>query len=89
MDKSKGIKNNLLEYEEKDKDIKNLTLIGSSIRTDVKPDGFLDFTMLITRATPEKGVNRECSEKLGKKISSFVESILGGGKERGVIYEED
>ncbi len=89
MDKYVDIKKNIMEYANKDEDIKAIVAIGSSTRTDVKADEFSDLDLIIATENPEKWFTGEYPEKFGNVSISFIEPALGGGKERRIIYDED
>lgn len=89
MDKYAGIKKNILEYANRDADIKAIVVIGSFEREEVTADEFSDLDLIIATENPEKWVIGEYPERFGKVSISFMEPTLGGGKERRIIYEED
>lgn len=89
MDKYADIKKNIMEYANRDADIKAIAIIGSFEREEVTADEFSDLDLIIATENLEKWVTGEYPERFGKVSISFIESTLGGGKERRIIYEED
>lgn len=89
MDKYYEIKRKILEYSNKDDDIKAVVAIGSSTRKEVKADEFSDLDLFIVANDPEKWYSGEYPKYFGKVIISFIEPTLGGGRERRCIYDDD
>ena len=89
MDKYYDIKNNILEYSQKDQDIKAIVAIGSSTRKDIKADEFSDLDLFIVTSNTERWFSGEYPELLGNVSISFIEPTLGRGRERRCIYDED
>ena len=89
MDKYIDIKTKILEYSNKDDDIKAIVAIGSSTRKEIKADEFSDLDLFVVTNAPEKWTSGEYPKLLGNVSISFVEPTLGGGKERRCIYDED
>lgn len=89
MDKYADIKKNIMEYAERDEDIKSIVVIGSSAREEVTADVFSDLDFIIATENTEKWIIGEYPQKFGNVSISFIEPTLGGGKERRIIYEED
>ena len=89
MDKYIDIKKNIIEYVNRDTDIKAIVAIGSTTRTDVKADEFSDLDLIIATENPTNWLKGEYPEKLGQVNISFIEPAIGGGKERRLIYDED
>ena len=81
MDKYYEIKRKILEYSNKDDDIKAVVAIGSSTRKEVKADEFSDLDLFIVANDPEKWYSGEYPEYFGKVNISFIEPTLGGGRE--------
>ena len=82
MDKYIDIKTKILEYSNKDDDIKAIVAIGSSTRKEIKADEFSDLDLFVVTNAPEKWTSGEYPKLLGNVSISFVEPTLGGGKER-------
>ena len=89
MDRYQDIKAKILEYANKDEDIKAIVAIGSSTRKEIKADEFSDLDLFVVTNDPEKWYSGEYPELLGNVSISFIEPTLGGGKERRCIYDED
>lgn len=89
MDKYADIRKNLLEYANRNVDIKAIITIGSTTRTDVIADEFSDLDLIIATDDPKEWFTGEYAERLGGVSISFIEPTIGGGKERRIIYEED
>lgn len=89
MDKYIDIKKCLLEYAEKDSDIKSIIAIGSSTREEVKADEYSDLDLLIVTENVETWYSGDYPKRLGNVKISFIEPTLGGGKERRCIYDDD
>ena len=89
MDRYSDIKEKILEYANKDEDIKAIVAIGSSTRKETKADEFSDLDLFVVTNDPEKWTCGDYPELLGNVSISFVEPTLGGGKERRCIYDED
>lgn len=89
MDRYIDIKKNIIEYANKDKDIKAIIAIGSSTREEIKADEYSDLDLIIVSDNPAKWYSGEYPNLLGDVKISFIEPTLGGGKERRCIYDED
>lgn len=89
VDRYADIKSKLLEYAQKDDDIRCIVVIGSSIRKDHEADEFSDLDLLIVTKKTEEWYSGKYPALLGNVSISFVEPTLGGGKERRSIYDED
>lgn len=89
MEKYYEIKNQILEYSNKDEDIKAIVAIGSSTRKEIKADEFSDLDLFVVTSNTEKWYSGEYPELFGKVNISFIEPTLGGGKERRCIYDDD
>ena len=89
MDRYQDIKAKILEYANKDEDIKAIVAIGSSTRKEITADEFSDLDLFVVTNDPEKWYSGEYPELLGNVSISFIEPTLGGGKERRCIYDED
>lgn len=89
MNKFCDIKIKILEYSNKDEEIKAIVAIGSSTRSDVKADEFSDLDLCVVTSDVEKWFSGEYPKLFGKVSVSFVEPTLGGGKEIRCIYDDD
>ncbi len=89
MDRYNDIKAKILEYSDKDEDIKAIVAIGSSVRKEIKADEFSDLDLFIVASDTERWITGDYPGLLGNISISFVEPTLGGGKERRCIYDED
>lgn len=89
MDKYLEIKENLLAYAKKDTDVTAIIAFGSSTRKDIKADEFSDLDLFIVTKNPDKWFSGEIPALFGNINISFIESTIGGGKEKRIIYDED
>lgn len=89
MDRFVDIKNQLINYVEKDDDIKAVISIGSSTREEVKADEYSDLDLIIVSDNAQIWYSGEYPKRLGKVSISFIEPTLGGGRERRCIFDED
>ncbi len=89
MEKYDDIKSRLLEYANKDEDIKAIVAIGSSMRKDIKADEFSDLDLFIVTKNTESWYSGEYPKLLGQVNISFIEPTLGDGKERRCIFDDD
>lgn len=87
MDRYENIKNKILDIAKVDKSIYAVIAIGSSTRSQLKADEYSDLDLIIATDDPEKWLYGTIPEQIGNVKISFVESTLGGGKERRVLYE--
>ena len=88
-DKYSEIRSRLISCAENDSDIKCVTAIGSSTRSEVKADEYSDLDLMIAADNTERWLNGDYPAQLGNVSISFVEPTLGGGTERRVIYDGD
>ena len=65
MDRYQDIKAKILEYANKDEDIKAIVAIGSSTRKEIKADEFSDLDLFVVTYDPEKWYSGEYPELLG------------------------
>jgi len=89
MDRYMDIKKKLLECAEEDSLVKAVIAIGSSTRDEVKADEYSDLDLIIVTERTEEWFSGEYPNRLGEVSISFIESTLGGGKERRCIYDGD
>ena len=89
MDRYYEIKTKILDYSNKDEDIKAIVAIGSSTRKEIKADEFSDLDLFVVTNNTERWLTGDYPNLLGNVSISFVEPTLGGGKERRCIYDED
>ena len=89
MDKYCDIKTKILEYSNKDEEIKAIVAIGSSTRKEIKADEYSDLDLFVVTTNQEKWFSGEYPELLGNVSISFIEPTLGGGRERRCIYDDD
>ena len=89
MDRYIDIKEKIIEYADKDGDIKAIIAIGSSTREEVKADEYSDLDLIIVSDNPDRWYCGEYPNLLGDVRISFIEPTLGGGKEKRCIYDED
>ena len=89
MDRYIDIKKKIIEYANRDKDIKAIIAIGSSTREEVKADEYSDLDLIIVSDNPDRWYCGEYPNLLGDVRISFIEPTLGGGKEKRCIYDED
>lgn len=89
MDKFSEIKKRLIDYAEKDEEIKAIIAIGSSTRKEVKADEYSDLDLLIVTDTPDKWNSGEYPKLLGNVNISFAEPTMGGAMERRCMYDDD
>lgn len=87
MDKYVTIKSNLLEIAEREKNVKAVIAIGSSVRKTVKADEYSDLDLIIVTEDTDRWLYGSLLEEIGDMKISFVESTFGGAKERRVLYE--
>ncbi len=87
MDRYAIIKNKILDIAKTDKSIRAVIAIGSSTRAEVKADDYSDLDLMIATDDTEKWLYGTVPEEIGNVKISFVESTLGGGKERRILYE--
>lgn len=83
------IKNVILEYANKDEEIKAIIVFGSTARIDVKADEFSDLDLFVVTSNTEPWFSGEYPEHFGNVSISFIENTLGGGRERRCIYDDD
>lgn len=83
------IRSRLISCAENDSDIKCVTAIGSSTRSEVKADEYSDLDLMIATDNTERWLKGDYPAQLGNVSISFVEPTLGGGTERRVIYDGD
>lgn len=82
------IEEKIIEYAQKDEDIKTVIAIGSSTRDEVKADEYSDLDLIIVSENVDRWYSGEYPNLLGDVKISFIEPTLGGGKERRCIYDE-
>ena len=87
MDRYAIIKNKILDIANSDKSIRAVIAIGSSTRSELKADDYSDLDLIIATDDTEKWLYGTAPEQIGNVKISFVESTLGGGKERRILYE--
>ncbi len=86
-DRYMNIKTRILEIANSDENIKAIIAIGSSTRSEVKADEYSDLDLLIVTDDVASWLYGNMPEQLGDVKISFIESSLGGAKERRVLYE--
>ena len=66
MDRYQDIKAKILEYANKDEDIKAIVAIGSSTRKEIKADEFSDLDLFVVTNDPEKWYSGEQEKRFWK-----------------------
>ncbi len=86
QDKYHEIKRRLLLLAESHEEIKAVVAIGSSTRSDVPADEYSDLDLIIATDDTDSWLYGNLPAELGDVKISFVESTLGGGMERRILY---
>lgn len=86
-DRYAAIKGKILDIANADQSVCTVIAIGSSVRSELKADEYSDLDLIIATENTEKWLYGAAPDEIGNVKISFVESTLGGGKERRILYE--
>ena len=90
MNKYKDSINKIIDFAGKNTDIEAIIMVGSQCRKIKPADEYSDLDLIIVTDKPKKYINDDkWLYNFGEVVCTFVESTIGGGKERRVLYNDN
>lgn len=88
MNRYDAIINNFVQWGNGTDKLYVALMFGSQSRKDHPADNFSDLDIIMVVDDPDDYLNSNWTEQIGKSHISFVESTIGGGKERRILFDD-